>query len=86
MNQIIINSIILIALQMMKYDGVKILVNTLKPNFLSIPVDSHARLTICEFVIMLLSRMFALLQEKRNESSETSALFEPLRITRSTLE
>lgn len=79
-------SLIFIALEMMRNDGVKILVSTLKPNFLAIPMDSHVRLTISELVIMLLSRMFALQQGKTSESSETNVVFEPPRITLSTLE
>uniref|UniRef100_A0A2S2Q3I6 Uncharacterized protein n=1 Tax=Sipha flava TaxID=143950 RepID=A0A2S2Q3I6_9HEMI len=68
------------ALQMMQSDGVNVLVAALKPNFLLFSSNSNERLTVCEFVVLLLNRMFSL---KRVASSTTLEL---PRITRNTLE
>lgn len=64
----------------MQSDGVNILVAALKPNFLSIPSNSYERSTVCEFVILLLNRMFSL---KRVISS---TILELQRVTRDTIE
>jgi hypothetical protein len=65
---------------MMQSDGVNVLVAALKPNFLLFSSNSNERLTVCEFVVLLLNRMFSL---KRVASSTTLEL---PRITRNTLE
>ncbi|XP_025199033.1 uncharacterized protein LOC112599906, partial [Melanaphis sacchari] len=71
------------VLQMMKFDAVRILVDTLKPNFLYMPLVSFERFTVCEFVIMLLNRMFFVWSL---QSSSSSTHIQPLQVTRNTLE
>lgn len=63
----------------MRSDGISILVAATNPTFLSTPLNSYQRLTVSEFVIMLLNQMFS----TRRESADTSEL---PRITRTTLE
>lgn len=64
---------------MIQSDGITILVDVLRPNFFSIPIDSYAHLTISEFVILLLNRMVSL-------SRETKITYEMPIITHNTLE
>lgn len=64
---------------MIQFDGIKILVDLLKPNYLSIPVNSSERLHLCECVVLLLNQMISLLKAAK-------PTFEIPQITRNTLE
>ncbi|KAE9537227.1 hypothetical protein AGLY_006250 [Aphis glycines] len=72
-----------LALHMMQFDGIRILVDTLKPNFLWMPLVSFERFTVCEFVIMLLNQMFSAWSL---QSSASSTCIQPSRVTGNTLE
>lgn len=69
------------ALLMMRSDGVESLVNALRPDLLSMPDNSHERLIVYKFVILLLDRMFSVIREPINAKTEPSP-----RVTRNTLE
>ncbi|KAL5240006.1 hypothetical protein ACI65C_007416 [Semiaphis heraclei] len=72
------------AIRMIQSDGVRILVDTLKPNFLWMPLVSFDRFTVCEFVIMLLNRMFSVWSSQ--SSTSDGDLQPPARVARNTLE
>ncbi|XP_022173622.1 uncharacterized protein LOC111036044 [Myzus persicae] len=75
------------AIRMMESDGVRKLVDTLKPNFLWMPLVSFERFTLCEFVIMLLNRMFSVWSSQSSASGDaTNFILQPPRVGRNTLE
>jgi len=65
----------------MRADGVKSLVDALRPNFLSTLVNSHERLIVCKSVTLLLDQMFSVRRDPTHATAEP-----PPRVTRDTLE